>query len=120
MRNSEGGFYVCQAVQNIYKTSPRIRIRWLSQEKKDAKATEVYVPDFYDQTDFDCILTNLAMKKLDKSRFQLPAVERERTQNILKRALDVEKGVSEKSPVTEEHPDGREWDDESTAVAFIK
>lgn len=57
-------------------------------------------------SDFDCILTNLELKKLDKNRFQLPEEERERTQSILKRALDVEKGVSESSPVTEEHPDG--------------
>ncbi|KAG8273334.1 hypothetical protein J6590_023846 [Homalodisca vitripennis] len=33
-------------------------------------------------------------------------VEQQRTESILKRALDVEKGVSEKPPVTEEHPDG--------------
>lgn len=57
-------------------------------------------------SDFDCILTNLELKKLDKNKFQLPEEERERTQSILKRALDVEKGVSESGPVTEEHPDG--------------
>jgi len=57
-------------------------------------------------SDFDCILTNLELKKLDKNRFQLPEEEQERTQSILKRALDVEKGVSESAPVTEEHPDG--------------
>nr|CAD7409489.1 unnamed protein product [Timema poppensis] len=106
VRNAEGSFYVCQAMQNIYKTSPKIRIRWLSQEKKESKLTDVYTPDFYDATDFDCILTNLELKKLDKNRFHLPEEERERTNSILKRALDVEKGVSEKPPVTEEHPDG--------------
>nr|CAD7597045.1 unnamed protein product [Timema genevievae] len=106
VRNAEGSFYVCQAMQNIYKTSPKIRIRWLSQEKKDSKLTDVYTPDFYDATDFDCILTNLELKKLDKNRFHLPEEERERTNSILKRALDVEKGVSEKPSVTEEHPDG--------------
>nr|CAD7262487.1 unnamed protein product [Timema shepardi] len=106
VRNAEGSFYVCQAMQNIYKTSPKIRIRWLSQEKKESKLTDVYTPDFYDATDFDCILTNLELKKLDKNRFHLPEEERERTNSILKRALDVEKGVSEKPSVTEEHPDG--------------
>jgi hypothetical protein len=60
-------------------------------------------------SDFDCILTNLELKKLDKNRFQLPEEEQERTQSILKRALDVEKGVSESAPVTEEHPDGRKY-----------
>lgn len=45
MRNAEGSFYVCQAMQNIYKSSRRIRIRWLSQDKTNG---EFYSPDFYD------------------------------------------------------------------------
>jgi hypothetical protein len=57
-------------------------------------------------SEFDCILTNLELKKLDKNKYQLPEEEQERTQSILKRALDVEKGVAEKPPITEEHPDG--------------
>ncbi|CAG2054888.1 unnamed protein product [Timema podura] len=124
VRNAEGSFYVCQAMQNIYKTSPKIRIRWLSQEKKDSKLTDVYTPDFYDATEYlqdqpknqntvaftgeegqqanRCIHSRL----LRCHRFHLPEEERERTNSILKRALDVEKGVSEKPSVTEEHPDG--------------
>lgn len=47
VRNTEGSFYVCQAMQNIYKSSKRIRIRWLSQEKDNG---EIYSPDFYDHT----------------------------------------------------------------------
>uniref|UniRef100_A0A1B6D5E6 Uncharacterized protein n=1 Tax=Clastoptera arizonana TaxID=38151 RepID=A0A1B6D5E6_9HEMI len=101
VRNADGGFYVCQALQNIYKSSPRIRIRWLSQQEDN-----LYSPDFYDQTDFDCILTNLNLERVDKEKFRLPIIEQHRTESILKRALDVEKGVSEKPPVTEEHPDG--------------
>jgi hypothetical protein len=57
-------------------------------------------------SEFDCILTNLELKKLDKNKYQLPEEEQERTQSILKRALDVEKGVAETPPITEEHPDG--------------
>lgn len=53
VRNAEGSFYICQAMQNIYRSSPRIRIRWLSQEKKDNKSTDVYIPDFYDATGSD-------------------------------------------------------------------
>lgn len=49
VRNSEGSFYICQAVQNIYKSSPKIRIRWLSQDKSE-KSGEIYTPDFYDNT----------------------------------------------------------------------
>ncbi|XP_033190164.2 uncharacterized protein LOC117156861 [Bombus vancouverensis nearcticus] len=103
VRNAEGSFYVCQAMQNIYKSSRRIRIRWLSQDKNNG---EIYSPDFYDYIDFDCILTNLNLNKIDKNKFQLTKIELLRTENILKRAIDVEAGVSEKPRVTEEHPDG--------------
>ncbi|KZC13851.1 PREDICTED: DNA ligase 1-like [Dufourea novaeangliae] len=103
VRNAEGSFYVCQAMQNIYKSSRRIRIRWLSQDKNNG---EIYSPDFYDFIDFDCILTNLNLNKVDKNKFQLTKIELLRTENILKRAIDVEAGVSEKPRVTEEHPDG--------------
>ncbi|XP_070149598.1 uncharacterized protein [Polyergus mexicanus] len=103
VRNAEGSFYVCQAMQNIYKSSRRIRIRWLSQDKTNG---EFYSPDFYDTIDFDCILTNLNLNKVDKHKFWLTRIELLRTENILKRAIDVEAGVSEKPRVTEEHPDG--------------
>lgn len=46
------------------------------------------------------------MNKIDKNKFQLTKIELLRTENILKRAIDVEAGVSEKPRVTEEHPDG--------------
>ncbi|EZA60134.1 uncharacterized protein LOC105274707 isoform X1 [Ooceraea biroi] len=103
VRNAEGSFYVCQAMQNIYKSSRRIRIRWLSQDKTNG---EFYSPDFYDTIEFDCILTNLNLSKVDKHKFCLTRIELLRTENILKRAIDVEAGVSEKPRVTEEHPDG--------------
>lgn len=122
VRNSEGSFYICQAVQNIYKSSPKIRIRWLSQDKTE-KSGEVYTPDFYDNTgvfvnlefvfsidgvfsDFDCILTNLNLVRVDKGRFRLPPAEKERTDSILKRSLAVEKGEVTSPSLTEEHPDG--------------
>jgi hypothetical protein len=105
VRNSEGSFYICQAVQNIYKSSPKIRIRWLSQDKTE-KSGEVYTPDFYDNTDFDCILTNLNLVRVDKGRYRLPPAEKERTDSILKRSLAVEKGEVTSPSLTEEHPDG--------------
>lgn len=58
-------------------------------------------------SDFDCILTNLNLSKVDKHKYWLTRIELLRTENILKRAIDVEAGVSEKPRVTEEHPDGR-------------
>lgn len=93
-------------MQNIFKSSRRIRIRWLSQDKNNG---EIYSPDFYDVIEFDCILTNLNLNKIDKNKYQLTKFELLRTENILKRAIDVEAGVSEKPSVTEEHPDGREY-----------
>lgn len=44
---------------------------------------------------------------MEKNKYQLTKIELLRTENILKRAIDVEAGVSEKPSVTEEHPDGR-------------
>lgn len=91
VRNEAGGFYVCRAAQNVYKSSRRFRIQWWTDEKE--KGT--YVPDYYDHTDFQCVLTNLRMVKMDKSIYRLPNVERKRTMNILQRAINVEKGLSE-------------------------
>lgn len=68
-------------------------------------ANYIYLP--FSFSDFDCILTNLNLNKIDKNKFQLTKIELLRTENILKRAIDVEAGVSEKPRVTEEHPDGR-------------
>lgn len=106
VRNAEGGFYLCQAVQNIYKSSAKIKIRWLSQDKND-KTGEIYTPDFYDLTDFDCILTNLDLERVDKGQYRLVKAEKERTDSILKRCLAVEKGEITNPSVSEEHPDGR-------------
>lgn len=50
VRNAEGGFYVCQAMQNVYRTTRKIKIRWLSQDMKVDPSGETYKPDFYDVT----------------------------------------------------------------------
>lgn len=104
MRNDEGGFFLCQAIQNVYKSSPRIRIRWLSEEKPKQN---IYSLDFYDHTDIDCVLTTVSLEKQSKGKFELTNGERERVQNILQKALDVEKGIAPRPDVTEENPDGR-------------
>ena len=51
-------------------------------------------------------MTNLELEKFGKDRYGLPLDERQRTENILRRALEVEQGVVDKLEVTEEHPDG--------------
>lgn len=61
--------------------------------------------EVYSFSDFDCILTNLNLERLDKGKFKLPAKEKDRTDSILKRALAVEKGDA-KPTLTAEHPDG--------------
>lgn len=103
MRNTEGGFYLCQAMNNVYKSSPKIRIRWLSEEE----ATKgIYGLDFLDFTDIECVLTSVSLKKMSKGKLELTKAEQDRIENILKKALDVEKGIVERPNVTEENPDG--------------
>lgn len=107
VRNGEGGFYLCQTMHNVYKSSPKIRIRWLSEAEaiKTESDSRVYKLDFYDVTDFECVLTTVDLDKMDKS-FGLPLSELTRIENILKKAIDVEKGVVPRPTVTEENPDG--------------
>ena len=51
-------------------------------------------------------MTNLELEKFGRDRYGLPLEERQRTENILRRALEVEQGVVDKLEVTEEHQDG--------------
>lgn len=88
------------------QSSPRIRILWLSEIEGK---TDKYKLDFYDTTDIECVLTSLELSRLDKNNFQLSAKERERIENILKKAIDVETGAVPRPTVTEENPDGRKF-----------
>lgn len=106
VRNAEGTFYLCQTMQNVYRTSPRISIRWLSEDSKDSS---VYIPDFYDHTDIDCVLTTVELKRIDKGHMRLPKTEKARIESILKKAIDVEKGLVPRPELTEENPDGRKY-----------
>ncbi|XP_055304731.1 mucin-2-like [Sitodiplosis mosellana] len=103
VRNADGGFFLCQAMNNVYKSSPKIRIRWLSEE---ATSKNIYCLDFYDSTDIECVLTSVSLNKMAKAKFQLTKSEQDRIESILKKALDVEKGIVERPDVTEENPDG--------------
>lgn len=103
VRNADGGFFLCQAINNVYKSSPKIRIRWLSEETNDKN---IYGLDFYDWTDIECVLTSVSLNKLTKGKFELVPAESDRITSILKKALDVEKGIVERSDLTEDNPDG--------------
>lgn len=89
VRNESGSFYVCRTAQNVYKTSRKFKIQWLDDKSGH------YVPDFFDTTDFECVLTNLRMNKISKTKYQLPEDEKQRALNILQRAINVERGVVE-------------------------
>ncbi|KAK8723619.1 hypothetical protein OTU49_011466, partial [Cherax quadricarinatus] len=107
LRNSEGTFYLCQVAQNVFRNTRKIKIRWLSPEEPDNKSCNTYKPDYYDITDFDCILTTVSLERIDRYTLRLKPDEETRINNILKRAMDLEKGVVEdKQSVDPNHPDG--------------
>ncbi|XP_013173501.1 PREDICTED: muscle M-line assembly protein unc-89-like isoform X1 [Papilio xuthus] len=107
VRNAEGGFYVCQTVQNVYRTTRKIKIRWLSQDKTDPSG-ETYKPDFYDVTDMECVLTTLSLTRAPAgggAQLLKPA-EEARAKSILERAIKAEQSGANNLELTEEHPDG--------------
>jgi hypothetical protein len=109
VRNGEGGFYLCQTMQNVYKSSSKIRIRWLNEKDEGkTKAGEIrsYTLDFYDVTDIECVLTTVELEKVEGKAYELPLEEQTRIENILKKAIDVEKGIVPRPAVTEDNPDG--------------
>lgn len=105
VRNTDGGFFICQAIQNIFKTSKKIKIQWLSETTDDKN---VYIPEYYDKTDFETILTSVEMERVNKKHFKLTPEESSRIQNILKRAVQKEEGKleDETAELTEDNPDG--------------
>ncbi|XP_026744343.1 neurofilament heavy polypeptide-like isoform X1 [Trichoplusia ni] len=105
VRNAEGGFYVCQAMQNVYRTTRKIKIRWLSQDKTADPSGETYKPDFYDVTDMECVLTTLSLVRGAGGAQLLRGPEAARARSILTRALHAE-AHGHAAPLTEEHPDG--------------
>jgi hypothetical protein len=111
VRNDEGTFYLCQAMQNVYKSSSKIRIRWLNEKKEgevNDEGARTYTLDFYDVTDFECVLTTVELDKTEGKAYELPAEELTRIESILKKAIDVQKGIVPRPTVTEENPDGCE------------
>ena len=95
VRNETNGFYICRAKQNVFRNSRKFKIQWFNNDKNPA----VYIADFYDTTDFECVLTNISLIRLDTGRFQLPDDEKQRINNILQRAINVEKGKEKPDPI---------------------
>lgn len=88
----------------MYKTSKKCRVRWLN---KDDNSADTYKLTFYDHIDKECILTSVSMENVADNSYKLTDNERERIENILKKSIDVEKGLLPRPEVTEENPDGR-------------
>lgn len=109
VRNPEGTFYLCQAAHNVYKPASKIRIRWLNEGPPNADGDRTYTFDFFDVTDFECVLTTVDLDKIDAKNYELSKEEQTRIESILKKAIDVEKGIVPRPTVTEENPDGREF-----------
>ncbi len=86
IRNEFNQFFLCRARQNIYKNGNRIKISWYNDDINPGE----YIPDFDDDIDFETILTNVRINRIDSKRIELPEAERQRVQNILQRAIGVE------------------------------
>lgn len=96
-------------MHNVYKSSSKIKIRWLDEQKKPASSEVVgrtYSLSYFDNTDFECVLTTVDLNKVEGKIYELEAAEQTRIESILKKAIDVEKGVAPRPTVTEENPDG--------------
>lgn len=98
-------------MQNVNKLSSKIKIRWLN-EKEENKVNEAgartFKFDYYDETDFECVLTTVELDKV-KGAYELPKEEQARIESILKKAIDVQNGIVPRPDVTEENPDGRKF-----------
>jgi len=115
VRNDEGSFYLCKAMQNIYIGSRNITIQWLSNEEhiiplKDNPKRDIYAPDFYDKTEFETILTSVELDKvLGKSKRMILAEEElTRINKILQRSNEKAEGKLDMSNIelNEDNPDG--------------
>lgn len=102
VRNDSDSFYICRTTQNVYKTSRKFKIQWLQNEKNK----DIYQLDFLDQTDFECVLTNLRLNRRSKGEYELPADEKQRVLNILQRAINVERGVTDVPDLKQVAADG--------------
>jgi hypothetical protein len=68
VRNADGSFYLCQAHQNIYRTSKKISIQWFGEAPKEENPDgALFAPEYYDKTDFETILTSVTLEKAQPS-----------------------------------------------------
>ncbi|XP_064602038.1 poly [ADP-ribose] polymerase tankyrase-like isoform X2 [Liolophura sinensis] len=89
VRNEKESFFLCKAIQNVYKTSRNFKVQWLSLEQNP----NIYKLDYFDHTELECVLSNVRMERIAKDTYRLPHSEQTRAEGILKKALNVEKGL---------------------------
>lgn len=70
VRNAEGSFFLCQASQNIYRHSKKIKIQWLGLTAEENKDKDLYTPEYYDTTGkIFKIMNCLKLTKVNLKRF---------------------------------------------------
>ncbi|XP_014669075.1 PREDICTED: tankyrase-like protein [Priapulus caudatus] len=88
VRNEKGSFYLCQTGQNVYKTTRKFKMAWLSLEQ----TPNIYKVAYPDQVDQETVLTNVKVDRVARQTFKLPNSEKDRIELILQRAIKLENG----------------------------
>ena len=87
VRNIDNGFWLCQAVRDVYRGKSRNRIQWLTCFSTNAN---LYQFEYHGEIEFGCILTNIHLEKLKTNRFRLADSEKECIEDILRESLAAE------------------------------
>lgn len=118
VRGEEGTFYLCKTIQNVFSNTRKFKIQWLDL----GEPPDVYKLDFVDNTDADCILTNVKMERVARDTYRLPIKEQTRVEEILHRALKKERGepvedlviIDSELDNEEEDENDEDWTEEET------
>ena len=84
VRNVDNGFWLCQAVRDVYRGKSRNRIQWLTCSSTNAN---VHQFEYHGKIEFGCILMNVNLEKLKTYRFRLADSEKKRIEDILRESL---------------------------------
>ncbi|XP_013405042.1 tankyrase-like protein, partial [Lingula anatina] len=84
VRNEEGSFYLCQALQHVFHnfTKP-IKVLWLSTHGTG----NVYKLDYMDTVDLECIVCRVKLEYVSREVYRLPDKEERRISSVLNMVL---------------------------------
>ncbi|XP_013405621.1 tankyrase-like protein isoform X2 [Lingula anatina] len=84
VRNEEGSFYLCQALQHVFHnfTKP-IKVLWLSTHGTG----NVYKLDYMDTVDLECIVCRVKLEYMSREVYRLPDKEERRISSVLNMVL---------------------------------